>query len=110
MAGGSRFLRRGQFWLLTLWTLGPVRKLNEPKAMPGRYRRPSSIHAPSVQARQALRHSPARSAQPRLHLELTHKRHQGFLLLLIQLQAQDEVEELHRILERQESPIVQVGG
>src|ERR671918_675177 len=43
-----------------------------------------------------------------LALELEHKGNQGLLLLLIQLQAQNKVEKLHRIVKRQESAIMQV--
>src|SRR5450631_149684 len=37
-----------------------------------------------------------------------HERHQVLLLLRIQLQFQDEVEELHRVLQRQQAVVVQV--
>src|SRR5713101_3589655 len=45
---------------------------------------------------------------PDLQLQLAHEGDQGRLLLRRQLHAQHEVEKLHRILQRQEAPIVHV--
>src|SRR5713226_1597594 len=45
---------------------------------------------------------------PELQLQLAHEGDQGRLLLRRQLHAQHEVEKLHRILQRQEAPVVQV--
>src|SRR5260370_19857653 len=45
---------------------------------------------------------------PAVQLQLAHEGDQGRLLLLRQLHAQHEVEKLHRILQRQEAPIVQI--
>ena len=55
------------------------------------------------QAGHEHRHSTA------LSLQRTHERHEVVLFLLGELRLQDQVEELHRIFQRQQATVVQVG-
>src|SRR5919108_455764 len=51
---------------------------------------------------------PCWGSRHRVRLQLAHEGDQGGLLPRRQLYAQDEVEELHRVLQREQPPVVQV--
>src|SRR5439155_25584056 len=94
----SRLLRSCQAW----WAHG-----QPPSARDSRVRGGAGGGATSTWPR-AGPWEPPRGLRRCVPLQLAHEGDQGGLLPRRQLYAQDEVEELHRILQREQPPIVQV--